>query len=221
MKEFNSVKIWSDAREFTISNAGILFPVYAAAAVFNGLAAGPWWLAPVAFVVEIIAAMALILAVAGLLDGRAPSAREAYNAAFQYALPGLWLSLLKILFLVPLFLCLLVPGVIFHVFWSFALAAVALRGKKGIAALKYSYALVSDNWGPVFQLQLLFFMIFLPFGIVLLLLMNVFGLPNTSPLVVGVNMVFSALVMPWYYSAMVFAMRALEEIKEQDSPKAV
>jgi hypothetical protein len=60
------------------------------------------------------------------------------------------------LILLGLFLCLIVPGVIWSLYYSLALYVVALRGLSGKAALDYSKALVKGQWWRVLGLLLVF-----------------------------------------------------------------
>jgi|GEM_PF-1198322 len=58
-----------------------------------------------------------------------------------------------------LFLALIVPGVMFTIFWMFALTAVALRGVSFFGALSYSKALVKGRWWKTFGYALVLMLI--------------------------------------------------------------
>jgi len=61
--------------------------------------------------------------------------------------------LLMTIFLILLFLLFIIPGVIFAVYWSFAVFVVLSRNLSGKQALDYSKRIVQGNWLTVFFLQ--------------------------------------------------------------------
>jgi len=81
-------------------------------------------------------------------------------------------SIIGTIFLLGLYL-LIIPGIIFSVYWIFAAYSVLFREKKGKKALNYSKSLVSGNWGRVFVYMLVVTIIVvvasLAFGLLLLI----------------------------------------------------
>jgi len=72
--------------------------------------------------------------------------KEAKNFVFPY----IGLALLTALFIILWSLLLIIPGIIFSVFYSFAIYAFFFEGKKGLAAIKRSKQLVKDYFWAVF-----------------------------------------------------------------------
>lgn len=58
-------------------------------------------------------------------------------------------SLLLTIFMIGLTFLLVVPAVILGVFWAFAIYAVAIKDKRGMAALRYSKEVVQGRWWKV------------------------------------------------------------------------
>lgn len=66
-------------------------------------------------------------------------------------LAAVYTGFLENVFLFFLFLMLILPGVLYSVYWFFALYPVAFYGKSGRAALDYSKRLVQGRWWKVFS----------------------------------------------------------------------
>jgi hypothetical protein len=67
----------------------------------------------------------------------------------KYYLKYILLNLVFFVFLLPLFLLLIVPGIIFAVFWSFGAVVLIAENKKAREALKRSHELVRGKWWTV------------------------------------------------------------------------
>jgi len=75
---------------------------------------------------------------------------EIFKGTKKYFWSYLWLSILTTIF-VLLWTCLLiVPGIIYSVFYSFAVYAFFFEDLKGMQAIKRSISLVKNYWWPVF-----------------------------------------------------------------------
>lgn len=68
----------------------------------------------------------------------------------KYFWSYIWISILTTIFVLLWALLLIIPGIIFSVFYSFAVYAFFFEGLKGIAAIKRSIALVKNYWWAVF-----------------------------------------------------------------------
>lgn len=94
-----------------------------------------------------------LMAIARMAEGASTGAHVSLGAALKTSfsrLPvGLLTGLLAALIIFGLTILLIVPGIIWSVFYTFIFIAVALRGKAGKSALAYSKALVSKNWWRV------------------------------------------------------------------------
>lgn len=110
----------------------------------------------VEFLVGTLATISVVLIAKSRIDGKSLDFRKALKKAAGRWLPAIGTELLLILLLIGLFLLLIVPGVIFGIFWGFALYAVALREKSGMGALRYSKAMVKGRWPKVFGYFLVF-----------------------------------------------------------------
>jgi hypothetical protein len=93
------------------------------------------------------------LAVARLIEDdildRNPGWKEALRASARRLLSAIGTSIAMAVLLVLLMLCLIVPGLIFSIYWLFTPYAVVLRGLGGQQALDYSKSLVTDRWWMV------------------------------------------------------------------------
>ena len=74
---------------------------------------------------------------------------------------GLWpaafgTNIILTLFIFGLYLLLIIPGILFSIYWIFTMIAVALRNKKYKEALNYSKLLVRGNWWSTFGTVLVF-----------------------------------------------------------------
>ncbi len=61
-----------------------------------------------------------------------------------------FVDLVTVVFVFGLTLLFIVPGIIYAIYWSFAVCATVLRDKTGTNALKYSKNLVKGRWWTVF-----------------------------------------------------------------------
>lgn len=68
----------------------------------------------------------------------------------KYFWPYLGLTLLTTIFILLWCLLLIIPGIIYGIFYSFAVYTFFFEGKKGMAAIRRSTQLVEGYWWPVF-----------------------------------------------------------------------
>jgi len=97
--------------------------------------------------VEIIAAMAIIIVVKSKIDGVPLDLKSAFKKSFSKWPSAVVTNILKGVLLIFLFILLIVPGIIYSVFWMFNLYAVVLSDKSGKGALDYSKSVVKGRWG--------------------------------------------------------------------------
>jgi hypothetical protein len=131
------------------------------------------------FLIGIVAIIAIIFILKAYLDKKPVSLNFAFDNALNNWIPALGTIILMSVLLFLLFLLLIVPGVIFAVFWAFALFVVLFKGKNGLKALKYSKSVVKGRWWRVFAYQIIFSIIVLailfPIGILFGSLIFYFG----------------------------------------------
>jgi len=86
-----------------------------------------------------------------------------FNSAFKFARKNFWryvgLVFLTIILLIPLFILLIVPGIIFLFFWMFSCFILLKDNSKIWESMKKSKALVSGKWWRVFGYSLLIFIL--------------------------------------------------------------
>lgn len=78
------------------------------------------------------------------------STKEEMNKAKKYLWPVLWTGLLTALIVIGGTLLLVIPGIIFSLWYSFSSYSAMLDDKKGMPALNYSKSLVKGRWWGVF-----------------------------------------------------------------------
>jgi hypothetical protein len=116
----------------------------------------------VAFLFFLLATTSLLYST--LLDKKDYSSSVVGGKKFYWRY--LFLMIVQIFFLVCLFLALIVPAIIFGVYWAFA-ECVLVRENKGIMdSLRGSFGIVKNNWWKVVGYGLLFSMVV--FGIQLM-----------------------------------------------------
>jgi hypothetical protein len=79
---------------------------------------------------------------------------DALRGAFSRWWPVIWTGILARLILIGLLLLLIVPGVVWAVYYAFVVYVVTLRDSSGKRALDYSKALVKGQWWRVLGLTL-------------------------------------------------------------------
>lgn len=87
---------------------------------------------------------------------RVMSFGEAVKGGSNYLWSGILLSLLLFVFLVPLFILLIVPGIIFGVYWVFAYNALIIDKTSVRKALTKSHEVAKGKWWRVFGYFILY-----------------------------------------------------------------
>ena len=75
---------------------------------------------------------------------------EIFKETKKYFWSYIWLGVLTTIFVLLWTLLLIIPGIIFSVFYSFAVYAFFFEGLKGMAAIRRSVSLVKNYWWAVF-----------------------------------------------------------------------
>ena len=113
--------------------------------------------------IGVIAFMAIAFAVKTMLNKKAIGYKEAFKQAVARWPSAIWTKIIAGLFLIGLTILLIIPGVIYSIYWTFATLAVVLFDKSGKKALDYSKSVVKGRWwrvlGVMIVLQLLAFII--------------------------------------------------------------
>lgn len=98
-------------------------------------------------VVNIMMGVAMIKAVA---EPQTMTVGAAYGQAKQYFWPYVWLGLLVAVVTVLGFIALIIPGIIFMVWFAFSYFVLIFEDKHGTEAMKASKAYVKGKWWAVF-----------------------------------------------------------------------
>ena len=98
--------------------------------------------------------MAIAIMVENLFLNKKADFSEAFQQAYSKWRSGVSTSLLALLIILGYTLLLIVPGVIWGVYYAFVVYVVILRNKTGKAALAYSKSLVAGRWGTLFVIYL-------------------------------------------------------------------
>lgn len=103
--------------------------------------------------VGIIATLAIAYLVKARLESEHLDFKKALNRALERFLPALGTNILMGILLLLLFLLLIIPGVIFSVFWAFTTYVVAFKNLAFMKALNYSKSLVRGRWWRTFKIS--------------------------------------------------------------------
>ena len=151
---------------------------------------GAWFV--VLFVIFILAGYFSTIAIAYfILKDDKLSSSELLSKSSKYFFGVLGVVILVGLFLIPLYMLLIIPGVVFSFYWIFSYLFVIDSGDRGLSALKKSYHLVKGNWWAVFGRFLLVGLIVMAVNMAFSLFSGIFLL-----LTVGINAVLSDTISP-------------------------
>ncbi|MBI2037430.1 MAG: hypothetical protein HYT15_00650 [Candidatus Magasanikbacteria bacterium] len=100
-------------------------------------------------VLNIWTTIAMAKALSGLLSGQTTNWRENFSLSSPLIWPFIYTSLLSGLIIIGGFLLLLIPGIIFTVWYSFYVYVMIFENQKGMAALKTSKSLVLGRWWSI------------------------------------------------------------------------
>ncbi len=99
--------------------------------------------------IGIIAVMAIAYIVKAGVDGQVIGLGQALKKSLSKWLAVIGTNIMLSIFLFGLTLLLIVPGIIYGVYWVFSLYAVVFQNKFGKDAMNYSKAIVKDRWWRV------------------------------------------------------------------------
>ncbi|MCA9495795.1 MAG: hypothetical protein KC589_02540 [Nanoarchaeota archaeon] len=130
-------------------------------------------------------------------------------------------SILQTILLIFLFILLIVPGLIFSIYWIFVYLAVLFREKSFFNALVYSFNLVRNNWwrtlGYLVILLLIIIAVAMIFFFIFGLIMFFGNLNNTLYLIMTFIQIL--VVLPFNYFLVIFLIQyflAIEEEKKDE-----
>ena len=126
-------------------------------AEFNYLAIGGGVI--VYFVLNLLAFSMITYSIKNKIDGISIGILEAWKKTMSCLLALIYTNILVCIFLLPLFLLLIIPGIIYSVKWISTSAIVVLSNKSGKAALDYSKQVTKGRWWRISTLLLIYFII--------------------------------------------------------------
>lgn len=106
--------------------------------------------------IGIIATMAIAYAIKNKIDGKSISIGEAFRKSLSRWGAAIGTNIILGIFLLGLTLLLIVPGIIFYVYWIFVTFVIILNDKSGNDALDYSKQIVKGRWWTVAGYSIVF-----------------------------------------------------------------
>lgn len=165
-------------------------------------------------IISAIGATLISLMIAWIVKTKITGGQVDFSAVWQKALSRLPQAIITTIImgilLAVLFMLLIVPGVIFLVFWAFAIYAVILNDKSGMDALKYSKSIVSGKWGIVFLYLLV---IGILMAIVTSIINGIIGAGGDNYLIVFLQGIVGDAVNAFFMIASVLLFLNLESLK--------
>jgi hypothetical protein len=117
-----------------------------------------FWYSNMAQVLElvlgIIATMAIVYAVNKTVNNEKPELWDSLKSSILAWDKAILTSLLASVILILLYICFIIPGIIYSIYYSFFLYAVILKDIKYKKALDFSKSLVKGRWWRVFGILL-------------------------------------------------------------------
>jgi len=147
------------------------------------------------------------------LDGKTKDVKkESWKILPRFVL----FELVITIFLMGLSLLLIVPGIIFSIFWIFASIIFILDENGGIKkSLEQSHNCVKGKWWRIFGMQILFYLIIILFG------MFIFVLIYLIPSVVVVGVLTTLFAMIFYILSACFIYSMYKEFCKYEEPKKI
>lgn len=171
----------------------------------------------------IFMSLALLYALSQILENEPVEIEESYRIAWERFPSFLWVSLLYGVIIFIGFLLLIVPGIIFAVWYGFCFYVFIGEGKRGWESLKRSRELVRGWWWQVFWREFVIGVV--NYGGVILVALFIAGifallLPGigfTKGFFTGVHRFLSLLVIPPVQAGYFLLYRDLKNLKEERS----
>jgi hypothetical protein len=131
----------------------------------------------------------------------------------QYFGPLLLVNILVFIFVLLWSLLLIIPGIIFGIYYSFAGWVVIFEERKGKDALNRSKELVKGNWWGVFARYIFLYLALFLFLIVLDVVLTPLGAETAEAIGNLVEQIVSFLLMPFFFAYSYLIYKDLVRIK--------
>ena len=158
-------------------------------------------------------------------DCKVKSVSDLFSFASSFYFRALGLAILVALLMIPLFLALIIPAIIFSVYWMFSQYFLIDEDEKIINSLRKSYHLVKGKWWFVAVRMMLLFLIFIGASIAVSLLsfVIIFIVQGMSVFTEGLSqnsVAFSSIVDNLFYIVMslfslIFITQFYKGLKEE------
>ncbi len=147
---------------------------------------------------------------------------KAYKRAWPKILSYLWISILVGLITFIGFIFLIVPGIVFAIWFSFAAFILVVEGAKGMSALLKSKEYVKGRWWPVFG-RILFISLIASIvgGLLGSIVGQIFKLVNISWLENVGSSIVSILIVPFSISYSFLIYKNLKLLKRKFPPALI
>jgi len=149
----------------------------------------------IAAIVTIIAEIAIIYSI----DDPAKSASEAFRKGLSRFFPFIWVGILTALAVLGGFILLIIPGLIFAVWFSFSYFVLLFEDRRGIAALKQSKHYVQGYFWQVVGRTLALLIVVVITVIVVGLIGSLFGSSGSTILQSLATFLIVPLALAYYY----------------------
>ena len=161
----------------------------------------------IAFLLSIPSAAAAVFCVGDVLTGRKADVVACYSRALGVLVPSAVVTVIFVLaLLASAILMLIIIGIplFFYllVIWFFAMPAVVIEGRDGIAALKRSRELTLGSWWRLFGIGIVFTLLAIAAAIPAGIVLGIVSLASLNVVEVGSG-VIAALVTPFFYAGSV------------------
>ena len=103
-----------------------------------------------------VATMAIAYAIKSKIDGKSISVGEALKKSFSRLGAAIGTSVIEVVFLIGLAFLLVVPAIIYSVYWIFSIFEVVLNNRWGKDALDHSKQIVKGRWWLVMGYSIVF-----------------------------------------------------------------
>jgi len=168
-------------------------------------------LALVNIFVSIISGAALIYASVEIIEQRTVTAEASYRRAFSVFGPFLWLSILQFFVVIGGYALLIVPGIIFSLWFIYSTMVFFSNNQRGITAMQTSRAYMQGYIGPVFGRGFIFGLII---GIPVLIIFGFAG-GTSSALGIIVIGIVTLILQP---VALLFSAAIFKQLKDIKGP---
>lgn len=175
-----------------------------------------WILAVITFVIAIVGQLALFIAIS---NPEQTTFGSSISSAFKKFLPYLWFSIISGIVIVGMFGLLVIPGIIFLVYFSMASYIFVVEDVRGMNSLIKSLNYTWNHWWGLFGRILLFGIIIAVIYWVIMLIVGVVGMfavaslggGVTGMIIIGIiTVILSTLITPFSYA---FVFKLYESLK--------